>query len=552
MNDTAPASDKVSPWGKRPWRELLEQTDEFVYVVELVTSRGVIMESSGQRTLELARRLAEHPRFRALSLTDNPGGNALLSADTLGTDLVARGQEVIIHLSCKDWNRNGLQSHGWELASGGFNNVLCLSGDYPASGHFGRAAAVFDIDSVCLLEMFSQMNAGLPGGRRGDDAANPLTPTNFFLAAVVSNYKRHENELMPQYFKLARKIDCGARYIINQLGYDSRKQDELLKYMAMQGLNVPVLSNVYVLNARAAEFFHDGLIPGCVVTDQLLALCRKQSSSPDKGKAFFLELAAKQIAIAKGLGFRGVYLAGHLEFDDYQRILDAADSFAADDWKLFARQIRFSQPDEFFYFEQDPDTCLASSQVNRAYQSSRADAAMRKARRRVALSYRMNRLVHDKVFAPGSAGFGIGKRLYTMLENTPLLQHLARIGEHTVKMVMFDCRDCGDCSLSEIAYLCPQSQCYKNQRNGPCGGTHDGQCELGEIRCIWSRVYDRLKPYGEEEAAFQGPVIYKDGSLKGTSAWANTFLERDHFARQAAQTHQTRATGADYPSSTIS
>ena len=505
---------------KRPWRELLEQTDEFVYAVELVTSRGVIMESSGRRTLELARRLAEHPRFHALSLTDNPGGNALLSADTLGTDLVARGQEVIIHLSCKDWNRNALQSHGWELASGGFNNVLCLSGDYPASGYFGRAGAVFDIDSVCLLEMFSQMNDGLPGGRRGDDVANPLTPTNFFLAALVSNYKRNENELMPQYFKLARKVDCGARYIISQLGYDSRKQDELLKYMAMHNLNVPVISNVYVLSAPAAEFFHSGAIPGCVVTDRLIELCRKQAASPDKGKAFFLELAAKQIAIAKGLGFRGAYLAGHLQFDDYQRILDTADSFADDDWKVFARQIQFSQPDEFFYLEQDPDTCLSSSQVNKEYQASMTASALGKRRRRVALSYKMNRFVHDKVFAPDSTGFGPGKKLYTMLEDAPLLARLARIAEHTVKMVLFDCRDCGDCSLSEIAYLCPQSQCYKNQRNGPCGGTHDGQCEVGEIRCIWSRAYDRLKPYGQEETAFKGPVVYKDGSLKGTSAWA--------------------------------
>ena len=29
-----------------------------------------------------------------------------------------------------------------------------------------------------------------------------------------------------------------------------------------------------------------------------------------------------------------------------------------------------------------------------------------------------------------------------------------------------------------------------------------------------------------------GPAIFKDGSLKGTSAWANTFLERDHHARE--------------------
>ena len=28
-----------------------------------------------------------------------------------------------------------------------------------------------------------------------------------------------------------------------------------------------------------------------------------------------------------------------------------------------------------------------------------------------------------------------------------------------------------------------------------------------------------------------GPAIFKDGALNGTSAWGNTFLERDHHAK---------------------
>ena len=33
----------------------------------------------------------------------------------------------------------------------------------------------------------------------------------------------------------------------------------------------------------------------------------------------------------------------------------------------------------------------------------------------------------------------------------------------------------------------------------------------------------------------EGPVVYQDAALQNTSAWANTFLERDHFARQARE-----------------
>ena len=69
--------------------------------------------------------------------------------------------------------------------------------------------------------------------------------------------------------------------------------------------------------------------------------------------------------------------------------------------------------------------------------------------------------------------------------------------EHLSKAALFHCKDCGDCSLPEIAYLCPESQCAKNQRNGPCGGTREGRCEVdGYGDCIWLRAYERLKHDG--------------------------------------------------------
>ena len=465
--------------------------------------------------LELARALAAHPRFHALSITDNPGGHAMLSADTLGTDLISRGQEVIIHLSCKDWNRNALESRAWKLASEGFRNVLALSGDLPAAGYHGLPASVFDTDSVGLLKMYSEMPA-----------------TEFFLGAVVNNHKRYEREVMPQYFKLALKIRSGARFIIGQIGYDARKQDELLKYMARQGLNVPVLANVYVLSVEAARFFHAGRIPGCVVTDELLALTNQQESSPDRGKEFFLTLAAKQCAIARGLGYRGVYLGGRLRFEDYQRILHIWDSFGPEDWKTWAREIRFAQPGEFYYFEADPETGLSSPEVTREYLQSKAAPGV------APLAYRLNRFFHEKVFEPESLGFQAGKSLYSSVENSPSAKRILHAAEQTFKIVAFDCRDCGDCSLPDIAYLCPESQCLKNQRNGPCGGTRQGLCEQGEKECIWSRAYDRLKAYGEEEKVLQRSVIFRDGVAPGHQRLGEP-LPRARSPRQAKKPRET-------------
>ncbi len=533
MNVSPVTTEQVTAHGRRKptLRHLLEDTDRFLVAVELVTSRGLISDLAGQRALSHARALAESPRIDVLSITDNPAGNAMLAADTLGGDLRSHGQEVIIHLACKDGNRNSLQSRAWKLASEGFDNILALTGDYPKPGYGGMARPSFDIDSVGLLSMYSEMNRGLLDGATG----RPMKPTNFFLGAVVTNHKRHEREVVPQYLKLRRKIETGARFIINQAGYDARKDDELLRWLALSGLEVPVIANVFVLSLGTARAFNAGRVPGVVVTDELVTLAERYASSGDHGRSFFLELASRQVAIARGLGFRGAYLGGKLDPANCEEILSRAEEFGPDGWKELACEVGFAYPDEFYYFERDEATGLSSSEVNGALLASRTSAARRRARLRTPVSYRASRLAHRAVFDPEAPLFDVARRFYAAVEAAPAsARKVLHLAEHASKVPLYNCKDCGDCSLPEIAYLCPESQCVKNQRNGPCGGSHDGLCEVTDRECVWARAYERLKPYGEETSMLEGPVVFNDNALRGTSAWANTFLGRDHTARPGA------------------
>jgi ferredoxin len=59
------------------------------------------------------------------------------------------------------------------------------------------------------------------------------------------------------------------------------------------------------------------------------------------------------------------------------------------------------------------------------------------------------------------------------------------------------CRACGDCQLGVTAGVCPVSRCAKRLRNGPCGGSSHGHCELGaEVPCAWQAIVDRLESLG--------------------------------------------------------
>ena len=97
--------------------------------------------------------------------------------------------------------------------------------------------------------------------------------------------------------------------------------------------------------------------------------------------------------------------------------------------------------------------------------------------------------------------------------------------EYWIKFVTSRCRRCGDCTLEEMAFLCPQSQCPKSLFNGQCGGSSEGWCEVfpGTRRCIFVRAYDRLKAYGEERSLGGEYIRPRNWALDQTSSWANYF-----------------------------
>jgi methylenetetrahydrofolate reductase (NADPH) len=520
--------ERMSEGANRPrFRELLNG-GSFAYGAELVTTRGFTPPEQPDKVVALGDALAGDPRIGWVSLTDNPGGNVMLPPDWLGRCLAKKPASIVIHLTCKDQNRNALEARAWEYASEGFENIVAMTGDYPRSGVGGNASPVFDLDSVSLLALLQAMNDGLAvPGRKGETTRLPQT--KFYLGCVVNPFKRHERELMPQYFKLLRKISCGAQFVYTQLGYDLRKFHEVKLLLASHGITLPVIGNVYLLNRTVAEMFHKNQVPGCVVSDRLHALAEKYGAGPDKGRSFFRELAVKQLAAFRALGFAGGYLGGISKAETFFEIIDLAGKCSESDGREFAREIQFAQENEFYLFDRDAATGLGHPEyLNPEYVRSLEHPDRSK---HVTLGYRLSRFMHDKVFTPDTPGFHFMKKLYARWDKKPgAVAHGAREIEKLSKFIWFGCKDCGDCSLPETGYLCPLVSCSKGARNGPCGGSADGQCELEDKECIWARAYERMKHYRETGDMLGGPAVFYDARLKGTSSWANTFLGRDHHA----------------------
>ena len=510
-------------------KRLITETDRFLIGAEIVPSRGIAVPESHDRVLDFLEDLCGDERVNWISVTDNAGGNPRLAPSFLGQLIIHRGKSPVIHFTCKDLNRNGLESLAWMYASEGLNNLLVMSGDYPISGERGVAQPVFDIDSVGLIHMLTDMNRGLRVSGRKPGTEIELGPADFFPGCIVSPFKMTEAEVMMQYQKLKMKIRTGAQFVISQLGYDIHKSHELLMFMRENQLDVPLIGNVYKLSPIVAKIFHRGQIPGCVVPDGLMERVDREKQSTDKGRGFFIDYAARQLASFRGMGYRAGYVCGVEKHEDFNAILEKAEEYRDTDWREFIPELLHPSVNEFFYFGQDYSSGLSdSSEKNQAlWRSGRSIC-----RKHVTLSYRFSRIIHALVFDPSGLFHRPARGICRFLDKHRKLGKASYFLERMTKAALFNCRECGDCSLADINYLCPQSQCAKNQRNGPCGGSHDGMCEVDDHKpCIWVRAYCRARYFGTAELLDREPVI-KDNDLIDTSGWCNYFLGRDHFSQR--------------------
>ena len=500
------------------FKEALLDPSEFPVTWELVPGRGA-KEAAQEKCLAQAEQAAGGHKACALTLTDNPGGTPAMSADFMGAEILKLGIEPLVHFTGKDKNRNQCESQLYALDRAGVRNLLVMSGDYPVSGFQGRPAPVFDLDPVHLLQLITSMNRGLT--YPGIKGAVTHQPADFFPGAVVSPFKATEAEQMGQYDKLKKKIAAGAQFIVTQLGYDARKFHEALLFIKQNYPQIPLVGNIYILPFGAAKMMNRNDLPGSVVTDQLLADIDRERSDPDKGEGARILRAARMYAILKGMGYSGVHIGGHnIRYEQVEEITRQGEMLVPS-WTELVRYFHYPIDNGFYFFEANPATGL-----NR---DTPVDRRSRPLETKVECAYGFSRFFHRLMYEPGKNLYGAMRTLCKTVQGTRIEPFFHKL-EHLTKVALFDCRDCGDCALPDAAYLCPMSQCPKNQRNGPCGGSFQGWCEVypQQRPCVYVRAYARLKKHGEESRLAGDIVPPCNWDLYQTSSWINYYLGKDH------------------------
>src|SRR6476620_1174690 len=89
--------------------EKLSESSQFLIGTELVSVRVAMAERNAVKVGHVPNELVECPHIDWISITDNAGGNPQLAPTALGKPILYAGKDVVIHLTCKALNRNGLE-----------------------------------------------------------------------------------------------------------------------------------------------------------------------------------------------------------------------------------------------------------------------------------------------------------------------------------------------------------------------------------------------------------------------------------------------------------
>ena len=207
-------------------------------------------------------------RVDAINVTDLQSSVMRIGSLAICRLLKEEGFEAILQMTCRDRNRLALQSDLLSASVLGIENVLCLTGDYTTLGDHPDAKAVYDLDSVSLLQTVTTLMNG------SDLAGNKLEGTpKFCLGAVVNP---GAEPLEPQIIKMEKKVEAGATFFQTQGVFEIDKFEQFIK--ATEHLKVPIMAGIILLKSAGMARFMNANIAGVFVPNDIIKEMTKAKS----------------------------------------------------------------------------------------------------------------------------------------------------------------------------------------------------------------------------------------------------------------------------------
>ncbi len=241
-------------------------------------------------------------KVHGVNVTDMQSASLKATGLGLCIKLKQAGVEPILQMTGRDRNRMALMGDALAAAAFGIDTMLALTGDHPVVGDCRDSKPVYDLDSVGILQMLSDMEA--TGNDCGGNELAGGAPKFYKGASVTPVYE----PLFLQINKLRQKVEAGAMYIQTQGIFDLDTYKRFLEAVDKAGIKTHIMAGIIPLKAAGMAKYMNENVPGIDVPqhmiDRLAAAAAEGKEKGVKGLPMKLaiEMAAEMIAEIKAQG----------------------------------------------------------------------------------------------------------------------------------------------------------------------------------------------------------------------------------------------------------
>ena len=249
----------------------------------------------------------------AVTLADNSLATVRIS-NIAAASLIKQQYDIepLVHITCRDRNLIGLQSHLLGLSLIGVSEILAITGDPSKVGHLPGATNVYDVNSKGLTELALRFNQGI-----NVDGDALKKHTNFNIAGAFDpNVRKLDGAVK----RLEKKVAAGMSYFITQPVYSKEKIKEV--YEATKHLDTQLFIGIMPIASYNNALFLHNEVPGIKMSEDVLNQFKAVKDDKEKTKELSLRLSKELIDTVHEY-FNGLYLITPFQRIDYSLELAA-------------------------------------------------------------------------------------------------------------------------------------------------------------------------------------------------------------------------------------
>jgi 5,10-methylenetetrahydrofolate reductase len=276
------------------FRSMLDQGD-WIVSVEVDPPKAMDLDK-GMRIVERLRDAG----VDCIDAGDSPMASVRMNPALFCVAMQQRtGVESIIHFTSRDRNLMALQADLMGAHAMGIRTLIALSGDPPSlgqygAGKYGAASAVWDVRADGLIEIATDLNAGIDSAGSEVGAATDFT--------IVTSANPGAEDLEAEITKMQVRAEKGAHVFFTQNCFDVGLTERFLEQA--QRVGRPVVLGVMPLASERNARFMATQVPGVTIPAEIL---QRMEAAGDDALEAGMDIAREYISAVRD-SCAGVYL----------------------------------------------------------------------------------------------------------------------------------------------------------------------------------------------------------------------------------------------------